>query len=275
MAVDEQLSRLRKPRRNGKNFSSPSWATPSPAVSGFGTVFNRPAYSEAACRDQRQSIDFSVQLGDMVSSGQPDQYERFFTQLGHIGVEKPYLTVIGNHDRSHPHGGSHSRMYRALFGRSNYHFDYGGIRFIILDSSSQRVTALQMKWLSMVGQTRLRKVVFTHMPPSQLRIWGGAAAHHMGGFQRGAAEFTDLMSRLEVERVYMGHVHCFGIQDYKGVRYVLTGDGGSPLFPCGSSDRFHHYLTVSVTSREIRERVHSADGSSFVVPSGKVLLTTH
>ena len=146
------------------------------------------------------------------------------------------------------------------------------MRFIVLDSSRQRVTRLQLKWLSLVFRTPLRKVVFTHMPPVSLKMWGGATAHHMGGFAHNAGAFTDLMSRMGVERVYMGHVHCFGVQDYKGVRYVLTGGGGSPLFPCGSSDRFHHYLTVTVSEKGLSERVHSLDGSSFEIPAGKVLL---
>jgi 3',5'-cyclic AMP phosphodiesterase CpdA len=208
----------------------------------------------------------------MVSCGLTHNYLNFFRQLNEVRVTKPYLTVIGNHDRSYPHGRSHSRLYRSLFGRSNYFFDYGGVRFVTLDSSRGRLTQLQLKWLTMVLATRLRKVVFTHMPPVVLKLWGGAGAHHLGGFDRGADRFTDLMAELEVERVYMGHVHCFGVQDYKGVRYILTGGGGSPLFPSGASDKFHHYLTVSVTPSGLRERVHSLDGSSFCIPAGKVVL---
>lgn len=270
-----QLSKLHaRPRRPGESFE---FAVLGDAEPGrfwiWRKLFNRPGVFEAQLSAiQRQSVDFSIQLGDMVSCGHPHLYERFFRQLHGVGVQKPYLTVCGNHDRSNPHGGSHSRMYRSLFGRSNYHFDYGGVRFVTLDSSGARVTRTQLKWLSMVFDTPLRKVVFTHMPPVMLKLWGGAAAHKMGGFSHGAGDFTDLMARAGVERVYMGHVHCFGVQDYKGVRYVLTGGGGSPLFPCGSSDKFHHYLTVSVSERGLRERVHSLDGASFEIPSGKVLL---
>jgi len=271
----EQLSKLHaRPRRPGETFD---FAVLGDAEPGrfwiWRKLFNRPGVFETQLSSiQRHSIDFTVQLGDMVSCGHPHLYERFFRQLHGLNIEKPYLTVCGNHDRSNPHGGSHSRMYRSLFGQSNYHFDYGGVRFVTLDSSRQRVTRTQVKWLSKVLDTPLRKVLFTHMPPVMLKLWGGAAAHHMGGFADGAHDFTDVMSRAGVERVYMGHVHCFGVQDYKGVRYVLTGGGGSPLFPCGSSDKFHHYLTVSVTERGLRERVHSLDGASFEIPAGKVLL---
>lgn len=240
----------------------------------FRALFNQPGvFRRQLSLIQDHSIDFSIQLGDMVSCGKPSNYLSFFRELEAVQVRKPYLTVIGNHDRSHPHGGSHSKVYRSLFGRrTNYHFDYGGVRFIILDSSRQRITQAQVRWLDLVLQTPLRKVVMTHMPPVMLKLWGGAAAHHMGGFTRGAGEFTDLMARAGVERVYMGHVHCFGVQDYKGVRYILTGGGGSPLFPSGASDKFHHYLTVSVTPQGIRERVHALDGSSFQIPNGRVLL---
>lgn len=270
-----QLCRLAEPGRS--SVESFEFAVLGDAEPGrfwiSRALFNRPGvFSRQLSAIQRQPVDFSIQLGDMVSCGRTSQYLGFFDQLNRVGVIKPYLTVIGNHDRSWPHAPSHSRLYRSLFGRSNYHFDYGAVRFIVLDSSRQRVTAAQLRWLRLVFRTSLRKVVFTHMPPVLLRLWGGAAAHHMGGFKAGAGEFTDLMSQSGVERVYMGHVHSFGVQDYKGVRYVLSGGGGSPLFPSGAADKFHHYLTVSVSSRGISERVHSLDGSSFQIPSGKVVL---
>ncbi len=236
-------------------------------------LFNRPGvFRRQLSRVQTQSVDFTIQLGDMVSCGKPRHYFDFFRQLHGLPIEKPYLTVIGNHDRSHPHGRSHSRVYRRLFGRAtNYFFDYGGVRFIVLDSSRQRLTQAQIRWLAAVCRGPRRKVVLTHMPPVLLGLWG-PAGHRMGGFHQGAHQFTDLMAELAVERVYMGHVHAFGVQDYKGVRYVLTGGGGSPLFPSGARDRFHHFLTVSVGPDGLRERVHLLDGSSFQIPAGKVLI---
>ncbi len=265
------------PRRAGEPFE---FAVLGDAEPGrfwiWRALFNRPGvFRRQLSAIASMPVDFAVQLGDMVSSGKPENYMDFFRELEGINVRKPYLTVIGNHDRSHPHKGSHSQMYRSLFGRrTNYHFDYGGVRFIVLDSSRQRLTESQIRWLDLVLQTDLRKVVLTHMPPVMLKLWGGAVAHNHGGFEEGAMEFTDMMAAAGVERVYMGHVHCFGVQDYKNVRYVLTGGGGSPLFPSGAADKFHHYLTVSVSERGIAERVHSLDGSSFQIPTGKVLLAS-
>ncbi|MBI4371137.1 MAG: metallophosphoesterase [Elusimicrobia bacterium] len=219
---------------------------------------------------------FVVQLGDMVEKGRPERYARFLRQLRRADLGRPYLTVIGNHDRSRPNGSSHSTLYRRLFGRANYAFDHAGTRFVVLDSSARRLTAAQRRWLRLVLDAPGRKVVFTHMPPAHLGLWGGVGpAHAIGGFTGGAREFSEIVSAARVSRVYMGHVHAFGVQDYRGVRYVLTGGGGSALFPSGAADRFHHFLAVECGPAGVRERVHALDGRSFEIPAAPVILPAH
>lgn len=244
----------------------------------FRKLFNREGvFAEQMAAIQSQKVNFIVQLGDMVEKGEPQRYEAFFSQLRRAWRGgRPYLTVIGNHDRSRPNGKSHSTMYRSLFGTANYFFDHARTRFVVLDSSSKRVSPAQLKWLDRVLTTPLRKIVFTHMPPVHLGLWGGVGRlHALGGFIGGAREFSDVVARNGVSRVYMGHVHAFGVQDHLGVRYVLTGGGGSALFPSGASDRFHHFLTVEIGPHGVREKVHSLDGGTFSIPSAPVILSTH
>ncbi|NNN06962.1 MAG: hypothetical protein HKL90_13785 [Elusimicrobia bacterium] len=240
-------------------------------------LFNQEGvFAEQMEEIQRQPVKFIVQLGDMVEKGEPRRYEDFLRRHARAWRGgKPYLTVIGNHDRSRPNGRSHSTLYRGLFGRANYAFDHAGARFVVLDSSAKRVSAAQLRWLDKVLDTPRRKIVFTHMPPVHLGLWGGVGRlHSLGGFIGGAREFSEIVSRRGVARVYMGHVHAFGVQDHQGVRYVLTGGGGSALFPSGNADRFHHFLTVELTPHGIRERVHSLDGRVFHIPSAPVILPT-
>ncbi|MBI3564224.1 MAG: metallophosphoesterase [Elusimicrobia bacterium] len=244
----------------------------------YRKLFNEEGVFERQMADiQREKVNFIVQLGDMVEKGEPRRYEGFFARLKRAWKGgRPYLTVIGNHDRSRPNGKSHSTMYRGLFGPANYFFDHARTRFVVLDSSSKRVTPAQLRWLDKVLSTPLRKVVFTHMPPVHLGLWGGVGKiHSLGGFIGGAREFSDVVAKNGVSRVYMGHVHAFGVQDHLGVRYVLTGGGGSALFPSGNEDRFHHFLTVDVGPHGIRERVHAMDGRVFHIPTAPVILETH
>jgi UDP-2,3-diacylglucosamine pyrophosphatase LpxH len=272
-----RLSRLPTARGERVSFAVLGDVEPSRFMI-FRKLFNQEGVFERQMEEiQREKIHFIMQLGDMVEKGEPHRYENFFGQLKRAWKGgRPYLTVIGNHDRSRPNGKSHSTMYRGLFGNANYFFDHAQTRFVVLDSSSKRVTPAQLRWLDKVLSTPLRKIVFTHMPPVHLGLWGGVGKlHALGGFIGGAPEFSKVVAKHGVSRVYMGHVHAFGVQDHLGVRYVLTGGGGSALFPSGSSDRFHHFLTVDIGPHGIRDRVHSLDGRSFHIPSAPVILATH
>jgi len=236
-------------------------------------LFNVPGVFEKQVRAiQEHPIDFSVQLGDMVSRGLAENYRSFLNNISRLMPQKPYLTVIGNHDRHSPNLPSRADYYRACFGRTNYAFDHGSIRFVVLDSSRRAVSGRQLKWLDLALRSPKRKIVFTHIPPGVLSWTHFAGARGVGGFRRGGREFADIVSRHGVERVYMGHIHGFGVQDFQDVRYVLTGGGGSPLFPLAVEDRFHHYIVVRVGANGIEDRVFSLDGHHFKIPAAKVVI---
>jgi 3',5'-cyclic AMP phosphodiesterase CpdA len=241
----------------------------------FRKLFNRQGVFETQLRRvQASSVDFSMQLGDMVSRGIQRNYLRFFRQLGRNGVRIPYLTTIGNHDRRFPHGRCDADYYRSFFGPTNYLFDHAGIRFVSLDTSLQRVTPRQLAWLDRALDAPGRKIVFTHVPPAGLGEWTRfAGAQGVGGFKTGAARMMSLFSKHRVDRVYMGHIHAFGVQDVDGVRYVLSGGGGSPLFPVGKSDVFHHFLTVEVGPDGVTDTLHPLHGRPVPLPKARVLLS--
>jgi len=214
----------------------------------------------------RSGSDFIMQLGDMVSRGILRNFRDFFLRLRAFAPRTPYLTVIGNHDRHSPHGVSNSRVYRKLFGKTDYTFERGGRQFVVVDNSAGRILPSQLEWLRSVLSADKPAIVFTHMPPAPLGEWTDFGTKGAGGFRQGAAEFMSLMSEKKVERVYMGHVHGFGVLERGGVKYVLTGGGGSPLYPGPVKSRFHHYLTVDDGPNGLVETVHRSDGSSFRLP---------
>ncbi len=240
----------------------------------FRKLFNESAVFTKHLHSLRNlPLDFVFQLGDMVSRGTSENYLKFFQTLSMTPPPMPYLTVIGNHDRSKPNGKSHSRLYRSLFGsKTNYFFDRGPVRLIILDSSRAKITRAQLRWLNLTLNTPLKKIVLTHMPPMGLRFWNDLPISCRGGFVRGSKAFIEIMAKHKVERVYTGHIHAFAVCDHGGVRYVLTGGGGSPLFPSGVADKFYHSLTVSVSPGGIKDKVNLLNGENFRVPEGKVFL---
>lgn len=264
-----QLARLAEaPRRPGESYR---FAVIGDAEPGrfwiWRALFNRDrgAFWTQLRRADRSGADFILQLGDMVSRGVPRNFRAFFERLRAAAPRTPYLTVIGNHDRRNPHGVSDADAYRSLFGATNYAFERGGRRFVVLDNSSGRVSSGQLEWLRSVLSADEPAVVFTHMPPAPLGEWTDFGRKGSGGFRGGAGEFMALMSERKVARVYVGHVHGLGVLVRGGVRYVLTGGGGSPLYPGPVKDRFHHYLTVDDGPDGLVETVHRTDGTSFIL----------
>lgn len=264
--TEEQLSRLANSPRSG---STVRFAVIGDAEPGrfwiSRTLFNRPgAFWRMLARADRSSPEFILQLGDMVSRGTISNFWNFIRDLFRARPLSPYLTVIGNHDRHKPHGITNDRVYRATLGATDYAFDRGGRRFIVVDSSAGRVTGAQLAWLKGLLNPAVPTIVFTHVPPAPLSEWTDWGSFKgAGGFKEGASEFMALMAANKVQRVYMGHIHGLGRLERDGVTYVLTGGGGSPLFPGPVKQKLHHWLSVEAGPEGVRETVHADNGDSF------------
>lgn len=207
--------------------------------------------------------DFILQLGDLVSQGKVSLFRRLFEGLSEMSLRSPFLTIIGNHDRHKPHGVTNDRLFRRYWGAPDWVLDRGDWRFVSVDSSAGRITPAQLAWLEGVLDPSKKLIVFTHIPPAHLSLSDAGPFKGAGGFRRGASEFMALMSERGVSRVYMGHVHGLGAQVHGGVTYVLSGGGGSPLYPSTSLTRLHHYLEVEAGPSGIRETVRPLHGPPF------------
>jgi hypothetical protein len=67
----------------------------------------------------------------------------------------------------------------------------------------------------------------------------------------------------------MGHIHAFWAADHRGVRYIISGGGGSPLYPLPPGypkKRFAHTLNVAVGPSGLVETVVPYKGKPFVLP---------
>lgn len=265
--TEAQLSKLQETKRApGETFRFAVIGDAEPGRFWVSrALFNVPGvFWRLLGRADRAKHDFILQLGDMVSRGTPANFWSFIKGLGLSKITTPFLTVIGNHDRHKPHGITNDVMYRATFGETNYVFDRGGRRFVVVDSSAGMITREQLVWLKGQLDPSVPTVVFTHIPPAPLGEWTDWGRFKgAGGFKPGATEFMRLMSENKVERVYMGHIHGLGTLRRDGVTYVLTGGGGSPLFPGPVKDKVHHWLSVEAGPDGLVETVHTADGRSF------------
>jgi len=240
---------------------------------------------------QDAGTDFSLQLGDFVSEGDADHYRDHVAVVAAEAV-KPLLRCVGNHDRSRPNGDADKNLYDAVFGARDYFFDHGGWRFVSLDTSDRKVTGSQLAWLRSALEVPGPKVVFTHVPPDYIKSitplkevgaleeWSAdkSAQDEQKGylsdfftnyFKVGSPEFEDIVTNGGVKAVYMGHIHAFWAADHRGVRYIISGGGGSPLYPLPPGypkKRFAHTLRVAATAAGLVETVVPYKGTPFVLP---------
>lgn len=232
---------------------------------------------------QSGSPDLIFQLGDLVSLGTPELFAEMLAFLSRESTV-PFFSVIGNHDRSAPNGPADKSEYRRVFGDTDFFFDYNGWRFIGLDSSDRRLTSEQLRWLARTLRTPQRKLIFMHVPPAFLMgkfnpggvepmqtklrplpqdYWDDVLTAY---FVPGSAEFEELVTEAKVDRVYMGHIHAFAAAMHRGVGYVLTGGGGSPLYPLPPSfpqRMMAHTIRVELGPDGARETVRVLSGETF------------
>ncbi len=219
--------------------------------------------------------DFVMQLGDSVSKGTIKNYRKYVSFLKKY-LKIPLVHVIGNHDRSKPNGKADKVLFKATFGETDLYFDHNGWRFVALDSSDYAVTDAQLDWLDKALDTPNKTLIFTHIVPSYLKgkikskVPRKVEAKLLpkGYFAGGSARFGKIVKKRGVERVYMGHIHAYGTAVHGGVKYVLSGGGGSPLYPLPPGyPKFKpaHYIWVEAGPGGLKETVHVMDGATFPV----------
>ena len=251
---------------------------------------DRHAFEKALAQARGRRAEFVVQLGDYVSRGIEDNFRKGVDFLdAHPGA--PLLHVQGNHDRSQPNGPADKDLFRAVFGPGDYYFDRGGWRFVALDSADYAVTDAQLDWLDQALDTPLPSLIVTHIPPAylagklksqgpeQAALDERAAAQWRRGkpeaeflaayFDGGSARFGEIVARRGVKRVYMGHIHAFGTAEVDGVKYVLSGCGGSPHYPLPPgypTRKKDHYVWLEAgAGGTLSETVHELDGTTFPI----------
>jgi len=187
---------------------------------------------------------FGIITGDIVLRGYVEELRGYYVPPL-LDADIPYFVAIGNHDIGDE---GQATEYRYLFGDNslNFHFDYGGYRFVFMDN----VSAVQpydqtLRWLDgTLSQTPpgFRKLVFTHQPPADIEKW----AYHAWDLEDSRI-FTQTMTKHAVEHVFVGHIHAYSTATKDGVGYTISGGGGAGLHDrYGPEGNVHHYVICDV-----------------------------
>lgn len=222
--------------------------------------------------------DFVVATGDAVVYGHDEaDWQRFFTIEGALLGSTPLYPSCGNHDLGQT--GADQRTFEDLFTVARapgagywYGVDVGDVHVTVLDSNRYDDPA-QKVWLEQdlaAARKRGAKVIF-------------AATHH-GPWSRGPhggnpiakAELVPILTKYGVAMLFAGHDHLYQRGEALGLRYMVSGGGGAPLYPivckpevagCDPDDGAavavpeHHYVVVDVAGAKVRVCPKRLDGS--------------
>lgn len=155
--------------------------------------------------NERSDIDFVVIAGDLTDRGLMSEFKMIGDALERL--EKPALTIVGNHDGL----SNGSKLYQEMFGPLNYSFIYKDVKFVMWNNNAYE-WSVDMDWLAAEVNSHHRVVIVAHQPPDD-------GALSLSQEQR----WKEIRQKPNVVTSIHGHVH----------RFNLVKEGDLPIYTVG------------------------------------------
>ena len=196
------------------------------AIDEFGDIVTRI--------NEEEDIDFVVSTGDLTRRGGIDELIRFQEELRSLDV--PFFSTVGNHEVPG------SQEWHEMFGPFSVFFEYKGVAFTLLDSSTATIDPEAKIRFEEFASLHLERphLFLTHVPlldPSGIRSGAFRNRHE------GIALASDLRD-ANVDALFFGHVHSFYTFSLASVPSFISGGGGAIQERLDGIER--HYLKVSL-----------------------------
>jgi hypothetical protein len=211
------------------SFAGDSGAWPDPTADAiFAQIVQQVAELEPL---------FFVNLGDFAGPGTIERHEAYLQLVDPLQI--PNICVVGNHDLDHASG---TEVWAQMHGPMNFEFGHGHTRFVAIRAAARpgrhdrrepsevvegpRTEDLEFLESALSAAAEPNRIVLMHMPPF---LDGRYAPHENWGFSRYESEFLDIVRTHGVTLVCCAHGLGFDDHVHDGIRYVMSGGGGSGL----------------------------------------------
>ncbi len=195
-------------------------------------------------------MEFLIHTGDLARPGGTTSWERFRKLTERF--PKPIHVVIGNHEIR----GADAQEFARFFGLPgpSYSFTHRNAHFVILDNSGGRFPKGTLDWLDRELALHPKKkdgirylVVAMHAPPRT----DSPTPHGMNKrYGDQSVKLLGILTRHKVDLVLCSHEHLHLVDDWNGIRVIVSGGGGAPMFPF---QRFGFYRVDLPADGNIRE----------------------
>jgi predicted phosphodiesterase len=222
-----------------------------------------------------EGAEFVVHTGDLIEDGRREaQWQTFFEIERDLLRDVPFVPVIGNHEiiRRGTTGIDNFRRYVHCEPASprpelDYTLAYGSVRLVVANAYDDWTLPEMRDWLA--GQlSQARREV----PEGFVIVamhWGlcSCGPHGENRMMR-AAGIDELFRRHGVDLLLSGHDHLYERGEDHGLRYVVTGGGGAPVYRVTRPREYalvtaseHHYVRADVDRDGIVLTAVRPDGS--------------
>jgi predicted phosphodiesterase len=220
----------------------------------------------------QRPADFLVNTGDVVYRGSdPGEWKSFFRVEGATLRDRCVFTAVGNHELAGGSEGAAAFMrYLApsaptdpprLYGT----FRWSNTRFFLLNAMDDFAGGPERAWLEAALERAASEPGLVH------RV---AVLHHgpfSSGPHRGNQRLGAVVQTLRdhgVDLLLAGHDHIYERGEGAGIKYVITGGAGAPLYPreaqapeTQSFESVHHFVEVAVDGDRISTTARRAEGT--------------
>jgi predicted phosphodiesterase len=241
----------------------------------FGDAVTQQFVNEMAAAD----LDFVLHLGDVVHETEwgVDPYvsyaENFYTPFAPLLQQLPVYTVPGNHDYDAGIRYNEEPFYFTAFpaaprmaDRQFYAVDYGGVRFLLLDSQTMwgmPGRAEQDAWLSaQLQDTQTTTIAVFHIAP-----FSSSSVH-----PEDSAPLRNLwvpqFEAANVPLVLSGHFHHYERLLVNDIHYIVAGGGSAVTYALGDQlpetqfvRRVSSYVLLEIDEDAIRLKAVDLNGN--------------
>lgn len=200
---------------------------------------------------------FSLYLGDLSFDPQYATWKEDFFVPDNLDLisEVPFYNAVGNHEGWEPNTKAFQQSFDVNSPDRNlpyYAFECGDIFFLVLSSMhplSEGSEQFEFAKKSIATTRKKWKIAALHHPP-----------YSCGGHKssKAAQEISSkLLEPNKFDIVLAGHSHFYQHNLANGVRYIISGGGGSPLYEPSyceftlKSVKDYHYLIFDVSVDKI------------------------
>ncbi|MBK9259239.1 MAG: metallophosphoesterase [Polyangiaceae bacterium] len=225
---------------------------------------------------EKAPADFLVHTGDMVQTGDnASEWQEFFQIENKLLASRCIFVAVGNHELTTPDPTGQVTFLRYFAsveddGRERPHlygsFRWANTRFFMLNAMDTW-TGDEREWLkselaSAMNEPGLvhRIVVLHHGPFSSGRHGNNVRLHRNG--------IVDILRDHKVSLVLAGHDHLYDRGEGQGIKYIVSGGAGAPLYSRGKGtpetqkfESVNHYLEVAVDGDTVSIDARRASGS--------------